>query len=173
MVKEAFKTKELSWSFIYFLLRGAIVPRYDDYMYFYITSEDGSNFSNFTYGMLKLASFFGSLLGVVVYTSCLKHSPIRSMIILANCIDFVSGAGTLMFLRRVYLGMEPVIFYGFVQLISDAFSMSFHAMPAMALVAKLIPHSIESAMFAFYTGLITLTYFFLAKISGNLVNLYF
>ena len=51
--------------------------------------------------------------------------------------------------------------------------MSFVIMPTMAVVAKMIPASIESALFAFFTGLGNLNLFFLAKINGNLINLYF
>jgi len=43
----------------------------------------------------------------------------------------------------------------------------------MALVAKLIPVTIESALFAFFTGLGNLNYHFLARLWGNLINLYF
>ena len=46
-------------------------------------------------------------------------------------------------------------------------------MPTMALVAKMIPPTIESALFAFFTGLGNLNKHFLAKILGNLINLYF
>ena len=69
--------------------------------------------------------------------------------------------------------MKPVVYYGLIKLISDAFSSSFATMPELALIAKLIPHKIESGLFAFYSGLAILNYWFLAKIFGNLVNLYF
>ena len=43
----------------------------------------------------------------------------------------------------------------------------------MALVAKLIPVTIESAMFAFFTGLGTLNYLFMARLWGNFINMFF
>ena len=65
------------------------------------------------------------------------------------------------------------MFYALVELISDAFIQAFVQMPAMSVIAKLIPPSIESALFAFFTGLGNLNTYFLAKILGNLFNLYF
>ena len=43
----------------------------------------------------------------------------------------------------------------------------------MAVVAKMIPPTVESALFAFFTGLGNLNKYFIAKILGNLINLYF
>ena len=123
--------------------------------------------------MFRMASFGGIAIGVICFSCCLKHLPIRTTMIIANLINCLAAIGQILFLKEIYLGMNPAIFYGIVEMISDAFSMAFIAMPALSLVAKLIPHSIESAMFAFFTGLTVLNYFFLAKVLGNLINLYF
>ena len=49
--------------------------------------------------------------------------------------------------------MNPALFYGIIELISDSFIQAIVALPAMAIVSKLIPATIESALMAFFTGL--------------------
>jgi len=172
-IKEGLKYKELSGSLIFFFLQGAVVPRYDDYMYFYITSEKYANMSKFTYGILRLVSHFGSLIGVFAYSYFCKNTSIKIMMVIASFINFIAAIGQLMFLKGIFLGMNPAVFYGIVELVSDAFAIAFVSMPSLALVAKLIPHNIESALFAFFTGLAVLNYYFVAKILGNLINEFF
>ena len=93
--------------------------------------------------------------------------------VITTMLNVVSGICMTLFLKEIYFGLPPVVLVGIIQLFSDAFSMAFMSMPQMALVAKLIPHAIESSIFAFFTGLIIFCYFFFAKILGNLINIYF
>ena len=51
--------------------------------------------------------------------------------------------------------------------------MCFMIMPVMGAVAKMIPSSVESAMFALFMGVGNLSRLFLAKIVGNWINIYF
>lgn len=174
MIKEGFQTKELRNSFIYFLLAGAVVPRYDDYLYFYLTDEEqGVGFSKMTYAYTKMASFIGIFIGAFVFVQFLYDWSIRRMMVLACVINFIASCGQVAFLLGFYGGMKPAVFYSLVELISDSFSQAFLSMPAMALVAKLIPSTIESALFAFFTGLQNLTYHFIGRILGNIVNEFF
>ena len=46
-------------------------------------------------------------------------------------------------------------------------------MPLLATVTKLIPHSVEATVFAFFTGVVVLNQLVISKLTGNLVNLYF
>ena len=69
--------------------------------------------------------------------------------------------------------MSPAIFYSVVMLFGDSFLMCFMIMPVMGAVAKMIPSSVESAMFALFMGVGNLSRLFLAKIIGNWINLYF
>ena len=38
-IRSAFKTKELTNLFIFVSIQGGLLPRYDDYVYFYLTDE--------------------------------------------------------------------------------------------------------------------------------------
>ena len=173
MIKESFKTRELARSLMFFTILGVVIPRYDDYMYFYLTSDKYADFSKFTYAIIRMTSFFGSGIGIACFNSFCKEVSIKIMMVMACIINVLSALGQIMFLKGVYLGMKPVIFYALVEMVSDAFSFAFLTMPIMCLVAKMIPHSVESAIFAFFTGLNILNYFFISKILGNLYNLYF
>ena len=77
------------------------------------------------------------------------------------------------FLKGIYFGMSPAIFYSFVMLCGDAFLMCFMIMPVMGAVAKMIPSSVESAMFALFMGVGNLSRLFIAPILGNWINAYF
>ena len=57
--------------------------------------------------------------------------------------------------------------------ISDTFQLAFLGMPLLATVTKLIPHSVEATVFAFFTGVVVLNQLVISKLTGNLVNLYF
>ena len=46
-------------------------------------------------------------------------------------------------------------------------------MPEMSLVAKLIPPTIESTFFAFFTGVGNLTFFFMGRVLGNAFNKFY
>jgi len=173
MVKQGFQIKALFRSFIFFLIMGGVIPRYDDYMYFYLTDESGMGFSKMTFAYLKLASFFGMFVGAMVYVTWLKVYSIRTMMIISCFINFIASCGQVVFLKGYYFGMNPAIFYGIVELISDTFSQAFVQMPEMALVAKLIPATIESTFFAFFTGIGNLTYHFIGRLLGNFINIPF
>ena len=93
MISQAFKTRALSWTFVFILIQGALFPRYDDYMYFYLTDKSQVGFSKFTYGMLRLASFVGIFVGAFVYNFFLKHLSIRTHMVIASFINLVSAIG--------------------------------------------------------------------------------
>ena len=58
-------------------------------------------------------------------------------------------------------------------LCSEAVYFAFEVMSAMTLLAKIIPPRVESSMFAMLAGFLALSYWFLARIIGNGVNLFF
>ena len=58
-------------------------------------------------------------------------------------------------------------------LCSEAVYFAFEVMSAMTLLAKIIPPRVESSMFAMMAGFLALSYWFLARIIGNLVNKFF
>ena len=123
-----------------------------------------------TYAYLRLASFVGVFIGVGVYVQFLRNLPIRTMMTITCLINFLAACLQVIFLRGFYFGFRPDICYGLIEMISDSFIIAIESMPRMALVAKLIPVTIESALFAFYTGLSNLNYLFNARLLGNLVN---
>ena len=172
-IRSAFKTKELTNLFIFVSIQGALLPRYDDYVYFYLTDEKYLGINQMTYGIIKVLSFLGTFIGVIIYSQFMKQKSIKDLMVITTILNVVSGTLMTIFLKQIYFGIQPLVYFGTVQLFSDAFSMAFMSMPQLALVAKLIPHSIESSIFAFFTGLVIFCYFFFAKVLGNLINLQF
>ena len=93
MIKQAFQIKELRNFLIYYAIQGAIIPRYEEYVYYYLTDESEMGFSKMTYAYLKLASFFGVFLGAGCYIFFLKNLPIRAAMALACVVNAVSSMG--------------------------------------------------------------------------------
>ena len=128
-IKSALKTKELTNVFIFVLIQGGLLPRYDDYVYYYLTDEKYLGVDKMTYGLIKVLSFLGTFIGVVVYSYFFKQTPIRTLMVIATSLNVLSGILMTIFLKEIYFGINPLVFVGLVQMFSDAFSMAFTSMP--------------------------------------------
>ena len=69
--------------------------------------------------------------------------------------------------------MKPFTYISIVMLSSEAVFFAFEVMAQQTLFAKIIPPNIESAMFALVSGFINLSYWFLARVIGVIVNKFF
>ena len=123
--------------------------------------------------MIRLASLIGVFFGLIVFNLFLKNISLRKTMYIALVITMISAIGHVIFLKKITLGLPPLLYAILLESISDTFQLAFMAMPLMATVTKLIPHSIEATVFAFFTGVVVLNQSVLSKITGNLVNLYF
>lgn len=173
MVKKGLAIKEMYRTFFFVLIQGALYPNYTDYMYYYLTDEKYAGFSQVTYGIMRTLEFAGIFVGAAAFALFLKNLSFKTHMIISSFIHLAESLGNLAFLNGFYFGLPPAVFYGIVMFFGDSFLQAFVHMPTMAIVAKMIPASIESALFAFFTGLGNLNTHFLAKILGNLINLYF
>ena len=90
---------------------------------------------------------------MVVYNLLLTHVSIRKVLLISQVTLILSATGHVIFLNKVTLGLNPFVYVIILQLVSDTFQLAFMAMPLMATVAKLIPHSVEATVFAFFTGI--------------------
>ena len=93
MLKEGFKIKELRNFLIYYVIQGAIIPRYEEYMYYYLTNESYMGFSKMTYAYLKLVSYLGVFVGAAIYIFFLKNLSIRTMMAIACVINGLAALG--------------------------------------------------------------------------------
>lgn len=172
-IKDALKYKEMYGTFIYVAIFSGIYPNFVDYMYFYLTSADHIGMSTQAYGVIRMLEYLGQFIGAVVYALCLKNLSLRTHLGLAALIMVLEALGNLAFCKGLYFGLPPEVYYGIVMLFGDSSIMCFYWMPTMAAVAKMIPSSVESAVFALFMGLGNLSRLFLSKIVGNWINLYF
>ena len=95
------------------------------------------------------------------------------MVVLACLINTLGSLGQMFFTRGFYFGMPPFVYEAIVMLCSEAVYFAFEVMSAMTLLAKIIPPRVESSMFAMFAGFLALSYWFLARIIGNMVNKFF
>ena len=121
MIKKGFQIKELRNFLIWYLVLGSIVPRYDEYMYYYLTDESYMGFSKMTYAYQRMASLIGVIIGAGLFSLFLKNLPIRTMMALACLVNFIASIGQTLFIKGYYFGLNPAWLYGIIELISDAF----------------------------------------------------
>ena len=153
---------------IFFLLLGALVPSFSDYLYYYLI--DVAGFSKFQYSLIQVVSNACLFLGTILYNWCLKDQSTRFMMVIACIQNFFGAGGTLLFLQGLILGINPYVFIMMTTGVTDTLYIAFVTLPSMVLFAKLIPPKIESSMFAMLTGLANLSNLFLAKSLGNFIN---
>ena len=169
-IKKAFETKELHRTFLLFVILG-LIPSFGEYMYFY--QIDVLGFSNQTYAFLQLIGFVGIFLGSLLFKSASKLLGMRAMIVIACLVNFIGAIGQLLFVRGVTLGMSPFAFISIINLFTDAVYFAFETMTAITLIAKIIPQKVEASMYSLFMGLLNLSYWFLARMLGNLANIFF
>ena len=167
------KEKTLYRMFMFQLLYGFSIPRFEDFLYLYYTSPDYSNFSQLQYGIIRLSTIVGVLCGITAYNLFLKHTSIRAVIIVSQILYIIQTVGHILFVKRITFGLNPFVYAFVLEMTSESFLFAFNSMPLMSTVAKLIPHSVESTIFGFFTGLNILFMFVISKIIGNLINIYF
>jgi len=92
--------------------------------------------------------------------------------VMACLTNLIGAAGSLLFLRNIFLGMDPYWFMMVSSAVTDVLYNAFVNLPGMVLFAKLIPANIESSMFALLTGLMNFSNLFAAKLLGNYINTY-
>ena len=126
-----------------------------------------------TVAVLKMIAFGGIIFGSVLFNLILKKLPIVVLMLVTCIIYCLTSGAEMMFLLEVTLGISPVVFFAVVSIFDAAAIQAFFAMPLLAIFAKLVPTSIESSMFAMLTGLINLSFQFLSKILGVLINMFF
>ena len=118
-------------------------------------------------------SFVGILFGSLIYKGVAQCLDIRAMVVLACVVNTLGSLGQMFFARGFYFGMSAFTYEAIVMLCSEAVYFAFEVMSAMTLLAKIIPPRVESSMFAMLAGFLALSYWFLARMIGNLVNVFF
>ena len=106
--------------------------------------------------MIRLATLIGVFFGLIVFNLFLKNISLRKAMYIALILFAISAIGHVIFLKKITFGLHPLLFAILLESISDTFQLAFMAMPMMATVTKLIPHSIEATVFAFFTGVVVL-----------------
>ena len=118
-------------------------------------------------------SFVGILFGSLIYKGVAQCLDIRAMVVLACVVNTLGSLGQMFFARGFYFGMSAFTYEAIVMLCSEAVYFAFEVMSAMTLLAKIIPPRVESSMFAMLAGFLALSYWFLARVIGNMVNVFF
>lgn len=167
-VANGLKLKELHSSIIFFILMGCMVPSFSDFLYYY--QIDVSGFSLLTYSMLSVLGFICLFISTLIYNNLLKSVQIKKMMITACLLNLLGAITTILYVKQVTFGLSPLTFVVLTSTVMDTLVSAFTVLPAMVLFAKLIPHNVESSMFALLTGVLNFCSLFAAKELGVLIN---
>ena len=118
-------------------------------------------------------AFCGIFVGSFIYRMVSKFVELRTMVVISILMNFAGSMGQMLFCRGFYFGLKPFPYIAIVNLSSEAVFFAFEVISAMTIFAKLIPPKIESSLFALVTGFLNLSYWFFARVLGNLVNKFF
>ena len=134
---------------------------------------DVLGFSNWDYAKLRLISFIGIFFGSLVFKCASQLLGIRAMLVIACVVNFIGALGQLFFVKGIMFGIDPFIFISMVNFFTDTVAFAFENMSALTLLAKIIPPKVEASMFSLMGGVLNLSYWFAARMLGNLVNVFF
>ncbi|RHY27355.1 hypothetical protein DYB32_006847, partial [Aphanomyces invadans] len=125
----------------------AISPSFGQIQFYFVTEE--LHFSEEFLGNMNALGFVFLMVGTIVYNSCFKNVPFRTMFFLAHIgLALVSLAEVLLVTRRnLDLGIPDKWFVIGDAIISDIIS-RLKTMPLLVLCAKLCPKGIEGTFFA-------------------------
>lgn len=93
------------------------------------------------------------------------------MMIIACLCSMFGAVATVMLIRGWTFGINPKLFLALTSTITDLLYNMIVRLPGYVLMAKLIPESVETSMFALLTGICECCQWFLCPQLGVLINL--
>ena len=96
-IKQGFQIRELWRTLLFFMIEGAIVPSFTDYVYYY--SQDVYGFTNREFSYLALTGHVTLFVGIMLYNKFLKEKPIRSMMVAAALVHCCGALLTMLYTR--------------------------------------------------------------------------
>lgn len=152
----------------YCMISGFLIPTFDEYMYVYLLVQ--LKFEKSIVAWLRLASWLGVILGVIIYVTLLKEKPFALAVGISLVVFCITTIGEVLFTKEIYLGLDPKWFFAIHSLFDAVVFKALVSMPLLSLFAKVVPESIESSIFALLMGLLNLSFGVFGKIIGNLIN---
>lgn len=122
-IKTGFKVRELWRSFIFFFLLGCLVPSFGDFFYYYQLEVVG--FSKLTYALCGSLGFFYLVIAMQLYNWYLKDRETSIMMIIACFTNLLGSIGCILFVRKIYFGMDPLVFMIMTSTITDLLQDAF------------------------------------------------
>ena len=122
-IKTGFKVKELWRSFLFFFLLGCLVPTFQDFFYYYQLEVVG--FSKLTYALCGSLGFFYLVIAMQLYNIYLKEKETWTMMVIACFTNLLGSLGCILFVRRIYFGLDPLTFMIMTSTITDLLQDAF------------------------------------------------
>jgi hypothetical protein len=170
LVKEIFKTREMSRSILFVLLLCFTFPRFDEFMYYFKTGPE-VGFSQMTYGLLTLFGAMALILGIYVYQRFFKNMEPRTIMGCAFSLIMLASFVDMCFVLRwnLILGVPDLAWVLCTSTALGTLIFAFLILPPGILFVKLTPSHVEATTYAL-TSSITAAIYPMSKLLGVLIN---
>lgn len=125
---------------IFLFLSRAIVPSYDDIMYYWMITV--LEFTKHTIALLTMIAYFTAMVGTFLYNVTMRNMEYRHIMVVAHITIGVAVLTTLMLVTRVskeILGINDVFFAFFTDAALEVLFIAFISMPTLVLQTKIVP----------------------------------
>jgi len=172
MIYEALKTPMILKMIFFLFFSGLIIPRFQEYKYYYLLDELG--FSELEYGLVYLGSTLFFILMVVFFNYVIKKFSYRQanavgigMTVFFTFFDFL-------FYMEVYkyLGWSPKVFIYLTNIVEDYLTVRYSVIAYSVVNARITPITIEASIFAALVGVALFGFGVLGTLHGTAWALY-
>ena len=162
--------REIFQIILFFLIRGVLVPSFEDFSYFFLLDVVGVSKLLFSVIML-VGSIFG-LIGTFIYKAYGRAADTRTLIIYGTLSVCIGSFLNYVLVRRwnLEIGISDYVFIFFTDSVVVITQTVLFSIPLMALFAKITPKRIEGTTYATLTGTFNLSFGVISPAMGTAIN---
>ena len=162
--------REIFQIILFFLIRGVLVPSFEDFSYFFLLDVVGVSKLLFSVIML-VGSIFG-LIGTFIYKAYGRAADTRTLIIYGTISVCIGSLLNYVLVRRwnLEIGISDYVFIFFTDSVVVITQTVLFSIPLMALFAKITPKRIEGTTYATLTGTFNLSFGVISPAMGTAIN---
>ena len=162
--------REIFQIIIFFLVRGVIVPTFEDFSYFFLLDVIGV--SKLLFSVIMLVGSICGLIGTFIYKAYGRAADTRTLIIYGTLSVVVGAFLNYVLVRRwnIEMGISDYVFIFFTDSVVVITQTVLFQIPLMALFAKITPKRIEGTTYATLTGTFNLSFSVISPAMGTAIN---
>jgi len=168
------RNRVVAGTMIFMLLSRAIIPSFQDIMYYFFINV--LEFSKSTIALLSLIAFSTAIFGSFLYNLLLKNLEFRLTMFIAHIIIGFAIMSTYLLVSRIskeVFGINDILFAFFTDAALDILFVAFIFMPMLVVQTKIVPKNVEATIYSVFGSLRNLANDTISPIFGGLIAKYF